>query len=133
MTFSHKKATQAINFFACRNGGAIEKLRLLKLIFFADRYHLRKFGRPITNDPYWAMQFGPVASSVKELAEMDTVSGAERHYAMTFIRVGSRHKAPPAGDTARGADFSANRRGQPPSPPPMADCRSMICRATSQR
>lgn len=26
-----------------------------ELVYFADRYHLRKFGRPITNDEYFAM------------------------------------------------------------------------------
>ena len=50
--FDYKKAVQAINFFARKNGGKITKLEVLKLIFFADRYHLRKYGRPITNDQY---------------------------------------------------------------------------------
>ena len=42
----------------------------IKLIFFADRYHIRKYGRPITNDEYLAMDFGPVNSGVKDIAEM---------------------------------------------------------------
>lgn len=59
--FAYRKAAQALNYFAIQNGGEIEKLQALKLIYFADRYHLRKYGRPITNDQYWAMNFGPVA------------------------------------------------------------------------
>lgn len=85
LSFDYKKAVQAINFFATRNNGCITKLEALKLIFFADRYHLRKFGRPITNDQYWAMQFGPVASAVKELAELDSL-GKERHYAEAYLK-----------------------------------------------
>lgn len=81
LPFDYRKAVQAINFFARANGGEITKLDVLKLIFFADRYHLRKYGRPITNDQYWAMRFGPVASAVKEMAELDSLSGTERHYA----------------------------------------------------
>lgn len=88
MSFAYKKSTQAINYFAIQNGGTIDKLRVLKLIFFADRYHLRKYGRPITNDEYWAMEFGPVASGVKDLAELDSISGKEKHYAMEFLRLG---------------------------------------------
>ena len=72
--FAYKKATQALNFFAIENGGEIEKLHALKLIFFADRYHLRKYGRPITNDQYWAMRLGPVPSGTKDLFELDSAS-----------------------------------------------------------
>ncbi len=86
LPFEYRKAVQAINFFARANGGAITKLAVLKLIFFADRYHLRKYGRPITNDQYWAMQFGPVASAVKEMAELDSLCGTERHYAANVFQ-----------------------------------------------
>jgi len=67
LEFDHKKATQALNFFAKRAGGKITKLNALKLIYLADRYHLRKYGRPIFSDTYWAMPYGPVASSVKDI------------------------------------------------------------------
>ncbi|MBF0624860.1 MAG: SocA family protein [Magnetococcales bacterium] len=35
---------------------------ILKLLFFADKYHLNRFGRPIVGDRYVAMPYGPVAS-----------------------------------------------------------------------
>ena len=37
---------------------------LLKIVFFADRYHLRHYGSTITCDTYYAMKNGPVASAV---------------------------------------------------------------------
>jgi hypothetical protein len=86
--FEHRKTTQALNFFAIQNGGAIDKLRALKLVFFADRYHLREYGRPVTNDQYWAMRLGPVPSATKDLFEMDTTSREERHYAEKFFAKG---------------------------------------------
>ena len=55
LQFSFEKATQALNFFAIKNEGHIDKLPALKLIFLADRYHLRKHARPITNAEYVAM------------------------------------------------------------------------------
>jgi uncharacterized phage-associated protein len=85
-SFSHRKATQALNFFARKAGGRINKMKALKLVYFADRYHLRKFGRPVVGDEYLAMNYGPVASATKDLAEMsDFLGGEEERYAKRFI------------------------------------------------
>ena len=88
--FAYKKAVQALNYFAIQNDGEINKLHALKLVFFADRYHLRKYGRPITNDQYWAMPLGPVPSAVKDLFELDSASSLERHYAEQCFKPGTR-------------------------------------------
>jgi hypothetical protein len=50
--FAYKKAAQTINYFAIQNGGEIDKLHALKRVYFDDRFHLRKYGRLITNDQY---------------------------------------------------------------------------------
>lgn len=85
-SFSHRKATQALNFLARQAGGTIPKLQALKLVYFADRYHLRRYGRPVIGDEYLAMQYGPVPSSTKDLAEMSGFLGEEeRKYAAAFI------------------------------------------------
>jgi len=85
-SFSHRKATQALNYFARQDGNRINKLKALKLIYFADRHHLRRYGRPITNDRYLAMNYGPVASSCKDLAEMSDFLGEhEKGYAEKFL------------------------------------------------
>jgi uncharacterized phage-associated protein len=86
-SFSHRKATQALNCFARKAGGSINKMKALKLVYFADRYHLRKYGRPVVGDEYLAMNYGPVASGTKDLAEMsDFLGGEEERYAKRFIR-----------------------------------------------
>lgn len=90
--FSHRKTTQVLNFFARQSGGEIHKLKALKLVYFADRYHLRRFGRPITGDEYLAMPYGPVASSAKDLAEMgEFLSDEERAYGAQFLAPVDRH------------------------------------------
>ncbi len=66
-----KKSVQAINYFARKKDGKINKMKAVKLIYFADRYHLRKYGRPIVGDSYWAMKFGPVGSSVLDAADLN--------------------------------------------------------------
>lgn len=86
--FDYKKATQAINYLARKEGGQIDKLKLIKLIYLAERYHLRRHGRPIVNDTYFAMKRGPVASSVKDIAELssDFLADEEKSYAQAYIK-----------------------------------------------
>ena len=85
--FDHRKATQALNWLATKSGGRINKMKALKLVYLADRYHLRKYGRLITNDIYFAMDYGPVPSSVKDLAEASDFLGEdEQEYSDNYIR-----------------------------------------------
>jgi len=84
--FDYKKATQSLNYFADKSGGKINRLKALKLIYFADRYHLRKYGRLITNDTYYAMDNGPVATGTKDIAEESEFTGIEaQNYASNYI------------------------------------------------
>jgi uncharacterized phage-associated protein len=66
-----EKITQILNFFAIKSGGTINKMKALKLLYFSDRYHLRKYGRLISNDNYMAMENGPVPSTAKDIAELN--------------------------------------------------------------
>lgn len=92
LKFNYKKAVQALNFFTLKEGGKINKMKAIKLIYFADRYHLRKYGRLLTNDEYFAMPYGPVASGVKDIAEMSSFLGKEeRGYAELFLKVPNRY------------------------------------------
>lgn len=89
LEFDYKKATQAINYLAKREGGQIGKLKLIKLIYLADRYHVRRYGRPLVNDAYFAMPLGPVGSSVKDIAEFSSfLDETELAYASQFIGKG---------------------------------------------
>jgi len=87
LSIAHRKAAQALNFFARQDGGSINKLKALKLLFFADRYHLRKFGRPVSECAYFAMTHGPVASEAKQIAEeAEHLPAPARAYARKFVR-----------------------------------------------
>lgn len=90
--FDFRKATQAIGYLARREGGQIGKLKLIKLAYLADRFHLRRYGRPIFNDAYLAMQYGPVGSSVKDIIELSPtfLGSEERDYAGRFIEKGTK-------------------------------------------
>jgi hypothetical protein len=60
--FSASKLIEAAYYLQNKNHET-NYLQLLKLIFFADRYHTRSYGVPLTFDTYFAMKFGPLASS----------------------------------------------------------------------
>jgi uncharacterized phage-associated protein len=86
--FNYKKATQALNYFARKNQNeSIDKLKVIKLMWLADRYHIRKYGRPITGDIYFAMPLGPVGSTVKDISELCVfLSEEERDYASRYLQ-----------------------------------------------
>jgi uncharacterized phage-associated protein len=87
LEFDLKKATQALDYLALKEGGKINKMKAIKLIWLADRHHLRNYGRPIINDTYVAMEYGPVGSSTKDLAEQsDFLSSAEKKYVDKYIQ-----------------------------------------------
>jgi len=67
LQFKFKKAVQAVNYFACASGGTIPKLKAIKLLWLADRLHLRNYGRTISGDSYVAMPLGPVASQTLDI------------------------------------------------------------------
>lgn len=90
--FDYKKATQAINYFTREEGGQIDKLKLIKLIYFADRYHLRRYGRPIVNDTYFAMRLGPVGSSAKDIIDFSAfLDREELDYASKYLARGKQN------------------------------------------
>lgn len=62
--------------------GPKTKLQLLKLIFLADKYHLLHYGRTVTGDEYFVMQYGPVGSTVKDVLEFDDFSLDENELAL---------------------------------------------------
>jgi uncharacterized phage-associated protein len=68
-------------------------MKALKLLFFADRFHLRKYGRPITNDEYFAMNYGPVPSGGKDLVEgSDFRPDVEKAYAGQYLNSVNRYE-----------------------------------------
>ena len=65
--FDERKAAQAASILLERAGGSMEYLKLIKLLYLADRAALIETGSPITGDRYVSMKFGPVLSNVLNL------------------------------------------------------------------
>ncbi|MBI2926495.1 MAG: SocA family protein [Verrucomicrobia bacterium] len=104
LSVAHRKATQALNFFARQAGGRINKLKALKLLFLADRYHLRKYGRPVSECAYYAMKDGPVASEAKHIAEAsDFLPASARSHTRKFLEKKSDYEFASVADVDKSA------------------------------
>ena len=60
LRFNEVKTTQAAARLLARNGGRMEVLKLVKLLYLADRRALLRWGRPVTFDRYFSLPHGPV-------------------------------------------------------------------------
>ncbi len=61
--FNTRKAAQVAAYFARAAGGSIYVLKLVKLIYLADRKFLEKYDATIINDRFVSMDHGPVNST----------------------------------------------------------------------
>ena len=65
--FDESKAAAAAALLLKLEGGRMNYMRLIKLLYLADRESLIRLGRPISGDRFYAMKHGPVLSSVLDL------------------------------------------------------------------
>lgn len=83
------KALEVILWLAEREP-EIDFHKVLELLYFADKYHLNKYGRPIVGGRYHAHECGPVCRPVYDLlvGEPLTVATVERNGELPFEVVG---------------------------------------------
>jgi len=83
----YKNSIQAIDYLANKytyNTNEVNKMAILKLLFFAERYHLRKYGCMITDDTFYAMKHGPVASGARNILYFDDID-TDNEYAQEIL------------------------------------------------
>lgn len=64
-----EKFVKSVAYLSDRDVPNLDRLKIAKLIYFADKYHLVNYGRPITGDTYNALPFGPVPSRSLDIME----------------------------------------------------------------
>lgn len=82
--FDFRKALQAAAVLARREPSrTISRMRLLKLLYIADREALKEIGRPITGDRLAALENGPVLSGFYDIVKGESQRSAvfEEHFA----------------------------------------------------
>lgn len=65
--FDELKTAQAAAYLVAKEGGKMSHLKLMKLLYLADRESYKTFNTPITGDSYCSMPYGPVLSTTLNL------------------------------------------------------------------
>lgn len=71
LQFDETKATQIAAYLLRLRGGQMHYMKLIKLMYLADREAILRWGVPITRDRYVSMDNGPVLSRVLNLITDD--------------------------------------------------------------
>ena len=89
--FNSEKAVDVICFIAS-NAPVNDIYHICKVLYFADKLHMERYGRSICGDTYIAMKFGPVPSGtydlIKDVRRHRTHSNNYDHAAASFQLVG---------------------------------------------
>jgi len=81
--FDPEKLVQVLAFFASRGVEDLDTMKAAKLLYFADREHLLKYGRPIVGDDYYCMLNGPIpTTALGQLQDMLSPSPTGDHDAL---------------------------------------------------
>lgn len=76
--FDPQAAVEAVLYIAYRSQNPTFH-HISKLLYFADRLHLERYGRLIFGDTYIAMKDGPVPSGVYDMLKDTKSAGSHRH------------------------------------------------------
>ncbi len=71
--FQEQKTTEAASVLLQLQGGRMPYLKLLKLLYIADRIAIKEWERPITYDSYVSMDYGPVLSTTFDLIKGNNI------------------------------------------------------------
>ena len=77
--FDEAKAAQVAGALLQLRGGRMHYMKLIKLMYLADREAIIRHGRPITNDSYVSMPHGPVLSATLDLINEGPDAGSAWH------------------------------------------------------
>lgn len=93
MTRNTKKLIQALAYIASHSvDNNLSSMKAYKLLWLADRCHLRRFGRTITGDRYFALPKGMVPTDAKHILDGDaTVMDTPAGYFNRWIQKTGEH------------------------------------------
>ena len=87
-----RKIVQALNYIACSQlGHTINSMKAYKLLWLADRYHLRHYGRTISGDEYYALPHGPVPMDAMNIVEGKKTRLTDGTEGVSYLRKSKRY------------------------------------------
>jgi uncharacterized phage-associated protein len=93
--FNERKVAQVAAYFLLKRGGKMSHLKLMKLMYLADRQAMDQFGRSISGDQAVSMRHGPVLSQTLDLMDgdveyspqgWDTFISAKANHELSLVR-----------------------------------------------
>lgn len=102
--FTARKVAQMAAFFATRQGGRIYILKLIKLMYLADRESISRYGSPITFDSFFSLDNGPILSRTLNLIS-GLLEGSEAAAWDEWIRDRSNHMVSATQDNLKREDL----------------------------
>lgn len=69
-----EKIVETILYLVHKRPG-LDQYQTVKLLYLADKEHFNSFGRPITFDTYFALDYGPVASHALDIIKFSRTKG----------------------------------------------------------
>ena len=73
--FNERKTAQMAAYLLKKRGGRMSHLKLMKLLYLADREAMGRYGMPMTGDRFVSMDQGPVLSTTLNLMDGEVESG----------------------------------------------------------
>jgi len=67
LDFNIQSFIQPVLYILNKAGKPLDTHKISKILYFADREHLAKYGTSITDDSYIAMKYGPVPSTIYDI------------------------------------------------------------------
>ena len=89
MKYDIEKVANAIKFFKENGTKHLGKTKLMKLLFFADKEHLLRYGIPIFDDKYFKLPHGPVP--ILTLNIIDSLNEIENFDLIEYIDILKKH------------------------------------------
>lgn len=82
--FSKGKALAAVLFVLKELGGKVDKYKLARILYCADKKHLLGYARLVTGDQYIAMPVGPVPVGIYEEIEKSTCFSSDGNIVISY-------------------------------------------------
>lgn len=73
----HLKVIEALVWLAHERPRGLTFSQVAKILYFADKEHLARYGRPVLGDTYIRMEHGPVPSLVYDMLKLDPFLDAD--------------------------------------------------------
>lgn len=86
LKFNERKSTEAASLLLKLKGGRSDYWWIIKMLYLVDREAFQKWERPITNDLYESLPYGPVPKAIYSIINKKNPSPFWKGYIATFAK-----------------------------------------------